>query len=62
MKYKCSECEVKCRKSKKELFRCSECRKDLCARHTFSRPDESNIAITKNAPDLCKECYLIKYK
>ena len=36
---------------------CEKCHKSLCLEHVYSYVDGNNIAITNNAPYLCKECY-----
>ncbi len=42
---------------KYERIICSKCGKDYCERHIGQQPDESNEAITKNAPLLCVKCF-----
>jgi hypothetical protein len=39
--------------------KCEHCSK--VTEEVYQRIDESNIAITYNAPYLCKECYLKEY-
>jgi hypothetical protein len=46
-------CEVRLKRDK---LVCSKCGKRACPKHTFSRVDESNRAITKNAPLFCVHC------
>lgn len=42
---------------KKNNVYCEKCKKSLCIEHSYSYVDGNNIAITKNAPTLCKQCY-----
>lgn len=46
-------CEIKLKRDK---LRCSKCGELACPKHTFSRVDESNRAITKNAHLFCVNC------
>ena len=46
-------CEIKLKRDK---LMCSKCRNLACPKHTFSRVDESNRAITKNAHLFCVNC------
>jgi uncharacterized metal-binding protein len=57
MKHK--ECE-KC--GRDTVTKCRKCGKDLCLGHLYQYTDESNIAITRNSPLLCRECYMETYK
>lgn len=57
----CGECSKKILKSKNEVYQCFNCKKILCGEHSFQYVDESNCAITKNSPILCKKCYKEKY-
>lgn len=43
------------------VVKCKKCGKDLCLGHIYQYVDESNIAITKNSPMLCAECYRKTY-
>jgi len=45
-----------------EERKCQECRGNFPLDKLFCYVDGNNIAITKSSPELCKECYLIKYK
>lgn len=46
---------------KADIHTCRKCGKKLCGSHIYSYVDESNGAITKNSPLLCRECYEEKY-
>ncbi len=46
-------CEVKLKRDK---MRCSKCGELFCPKHIYQRVDESNRAITVNAPLLCAVC------
>jgi len=48
--------------TKDKLYKCAKCGKYFCGEHVFCYVDESNIAITKNSPNLCKDCYEETYK
>lgn len=48
-------------KSKKSTGKCECCGKELPDKLLFSYVDESNAAITRNAPYLCWRCYNEKY-
>ena len=52
---KCNICDNKTKNT------CRMCGKPFCNSHLYSYVDESNIAITKNSPLLCKECYIKRY-
>jgi hypothetical protein len=41
---------------------CTKCSGLFCPKHIYTYVDESNIAITKNAPKLCEACYRKTYK
>ncbi len=45
---------------KKDQFVCAGCEKIFCSRHIYSRVDEANEAITKNAKEYCEKCYPYK--
>ena len=55
MKYKCTACyqPADCL--------CMDCRATLCAKHAYQRVDGNNIAITRSAPVLCRECFVKRY-
>lgn len=61
MKFKifCAQCDTGLRACSKH--QCVKCKKWFCDKHIYTRVDESNIAITKNAPKLCKEDYKDHY-
>lgn len=40
---------------------CTKCKETRCLKHIYSYVDESNRAITKNSPLLCKSCYRDNY-
>ncbi|WP_125154403.1 hypothetical protein [Clostridium rectalis] len=44
------------------VMKCSKCNKDICLKHGYCYIDESNIAITQNAPMLCGQCYIKTYR
>lgn len=44
---------------KKDSFVCKKCNKILCGSHAYSYIDGNNVAITKNSPTYCKQCYLL---
>lgn len=46
---------------KKQKYICSRCRKELTPETAYFRVDESNCAITNNAPPFCIDCYKIHY-
>lgn len=48
------QCEI-CERD--TISKCSKCGKNACLKHLYCYVDESNIAITNNAPLLCAECY-----
>lgn len=48
--------------NKKQKYSCKSCGSELCAKHIYYYTDESNIAITKNSPGLCYDCYNKKYR
>lgn len=58
-KRKHEKCEICGRDT---VVKCSKCGKNVCLRHIYQYVDESNIAITRNSPMLCAECYVEKYK
>lgn len=62
MRYSCEICEAIIRRSKKEVYACSVCKKIICGKHAYQYTDESNIAITKNSPILCLEDYNKTYE
>ena len=41
--------------------KCRNCLGWFCERHIYSYVDGNNIAITKNSPLYCLECYREKY-
>jgi len=45
----------------KDLIKCDECGKLLPPDQIFSYVDGNNCAITKNSPNLCRECYIKRY-
>lgn len=47
--------------SRKYKGKCENCGEKTPEKEIFQHIDESNIAITYNAPFLCKNCYLKKY-
>ena len=53
------ECEICGRYT---VVKCSKCGKDVCLAHVYQYVDESNIAITRNLPMLCAECYIKTYQ
>lgn len=62
MQYKifCNYCDIGLRPYNKN--KCKGCNLWFCDIHIYSRPDEANISITKNAPLFCKDCYKETYK
>lgn len=42
---------------KRDWEKCSSCKVIFCTRHIYQYVDESNRAITKSSPLLCRECY-----
>lgn len=56
----CKECKDLHRN--KNIMRCKKCCDGFCMKHIYSRVDESNIAITKNAPNYCEQCYKEVYQ
>jgi hypothetical protein len=48
--------------TKKEIHFCRDCGLRVCSKHLYFYVDESNIAITKNSPGLCADCYNKRYK
>lgn len=48
-------------RSRKFAGRCEACGKSLCSCRAYQYTDESNGAITANAPFLCRECYETRY-
>ena len=48
-------------RSRKFAGRCEACGKPLCSCRAYQYTDESNGAITANAPFLCRECYETRY-
>ena len=60
MRYE-AECGCVVRR-KLDAKRCMQCAGVFCGKHLFIRVDESNAAITQNAPRLCERCYKAKYE
>ena len=56
----CKDCAIKL--YKKDSHICTDCKETCCGKHIYFYVDESNRAITKNSPPLCKECYIKRYK
>ena len=48
-------------RSRKFSGRCESCGKPLCSCRAYQYTDESNGAITANAPYLCRDCYETRY-
>lgn len=48
-------------RSRKFSGHCESCGKPLCSCRAYQYTDESNGAITANAPFLCRECYETRY-
>ncbi len=48
-------------RSRKFSVHCESCGKPLCSCRAYQYTDESNGAITANAPFLCRECYETRY-
>ena len=55
-------CEVPKFKYFAQKNTCRGCQKVFCPKHLYCYVDESNIAITRNAPQLCEPCYKKQYK
>ncbi len=49
-------------KPRKYNGKCEQCGEPKAFNEVYCRVDESNIAITHNAPYLCIECYRKEYK
>jgi len=47
---------------KVKFYQCKDCGVEKDPQNIFYYVDGNNISITKNAPPLCKECYLKRYK
>jgi hypothetical protein len=56
----CTTCEEKLF-FRRDWETCTDCRYIFCQRHIGSYVDESNRAITRNSPLLCKLCYYERY-
>lgn len=48
-------------RSRKFSGHCESCGKPLCSCRAYQYTDESNGAITANAPYLCRDCYETRY-
>ena len=48
-------------KPRKYNGKCEYCGEPKAASEVYQRIDDCNIAITHNAPYLCKECYIKQY-
>lgn len=47
--------------TKKEIHACRDCGGQFCGKHIYTYVDDSNVAITRNSPELCAECYAKRY-
>ena len=56
----CSTCDEKLF-FRRDWEKCTNCSEINCLKHMFQYVDESNRAITKNSPPLCRKCYREKY-
>jgi hypothetical protein len=55
----CTECKTAI--TRYQAYYCRDCQRLFCAKHIYTRVDEANAAITRNALPLCKECYTKRY-
>lgn len=57
----CSVCGLPLLASMGQVKRCAICGKIVCPRHIYSYLDADNMAITLNSPEICADCFKVKY-